>query len=138
MREDRHAVAATCWDAWGALLEPWWRYRFWIVGAVALLYGLGWTGVWRIDPDTALYANLGRSLAAGLGMVNGKGLADDSPVGMPMVLALTGGPGRAAQAFMLGCAGLSLALGFLMLAPGGGGATGAGGDPVDGDQPPVF
>ena len=115
MREDRDATAAKCWEAWGGLLEPWWRYRVWIAGGIALLYVLAWTGVWRMEPDSALYANLGRSLAAGEGMINGKGLADDSPVGLPLVLALTGGPGRAVQTFMLACAGLSLGLGYLML-----------------------
>jgi hypothetical protein len=43
------------------------RHRWWLFGAAALLYVAGFNGQWRVSPDSALYASLGRSLAEGLG-----------------------------------------------------------------------
>ena len=43
------------------------RHRWWLFGAVALLYLAGFNGQWRVSPDSALYASLGRNLAEGQG-----------------------------------------------------------------------
>jgi 4-amino-4-deoxy-L-arabinose transferase-like glycosyltransferase len=43
------------------------RRRWWLFGFVALLYVAGFNGQWRVSPDSALYASLGRSLAEGNG-----------------------------------------------------------------------
>ena len=41
--------------------------RWWLFGAVALLYLAGFNGQWRVSPDSALYASLGRNLYEGKG-----------------------------------------------------------------------
>ena len=43
------------------------RHRRWLFGFVALLYLAGFNGQWRVSPDSALYASLGRNLAEGRG-----------------------------------------------------------------------
>jgi 4-amino-4-deoxy-L-arabinose transferase-like glycosyltransferase len=43
------------------------RRRWWLFGFVALLYLAGFNGQWRVSPDSALYASLGRSIAEGRG-----------------------------------------------------------------------
>jgi hypothetical protein len=43
------------------------RHRWWLFGFVAVLYVGGFNGQWRVSPDSALYASLGRSLAEGQG-----------------------------------------------------------------------
>ena len=43
------------------------RQRWWLFGAIALLYAAGFNGRWRVAPDTALYMELGRNLAEGNG-----------------------------------------------------------------------
>ena len=43
------------------------RHRWWLFGFVALLYLAGFNGQWRVSPDSALYASLGRNLAEGNG-----------------------------------------------------------------------
>src|SRR5438477_7201518 len=43
------------------------RHRWWLFGAIAVLYIAGFNGQWRVSPDSALYASLGRSLAEGQG-----------------------------------------------------------------------
>lgn len=43
------------------------RHRWWLFGAAALLYLAGFNGQWRVSPDSALYASLGRNLAEGHG-----------------------------------------------------------------------
>src|SRR5215207_9221390 len=43
------------------------RHRWWLFGAAALLYLAGFNGQWRVSPDSALYASLGRNLAEGRG-----------------------------------------------------------------------
>ena len=43
------------------------RHRWWLFAAVVLLYAAGFTGRWRVAPDTALYMELGRKLAEGHG-----------------------------------------------------------------------
>ena len=42
-------------------------HRWWLFGGVLLLYAVGFTGRWRVAPDTALYMELGRNVAAGRG-----------------------------------------------------------------------
>jgi hypothetical protein len=43
------------------------RRRWWLFGAVTLLYAASFTGRWRVAPDTALYMELGRNLSEGKG-----------------------------------------------------------------------
>ncbi|MEE9405585.1 MAG: hypothetical protein V3V20_11890 [Algisphaera sp.] len=106
-------------EVWAQAWRPGlaWAWRHWrVLGAVVvLLYVAGFNGQWRITPDSALYANVGRSLAAGQGMINGQGLADDSPVGLPGMFALLGGPGWMMQGFMLACAAAVLGLSFAVM-----------------------
>jgi hypothetical protein len=45
------------------------RWRRWLLGAVITLYLLGFNGVWRPEPDAALYMTIGRNLAEGNGYV---------------------------------------------------------------------
>src|SRR5688500_10320418 len=40
------------------------RHRRWVFAAVLLLYAAGFTGKWRVAPDSGLYMSLGRNLAA--------------------------------------------------------------------------
>ena len=42
-------------------------HRWWLFGGIILLYAIGFTGRWRVAPDTALYMELGRNVAAGRG-----------------------------------------------------------------------
>ncbi len=68
------------------------RYRWWLFGALALLYLAATSLVWRVSPDTALYVELGRNLAVGKGYVF---------QGRPHGLALPGLPYMIAAMFML-------------------------------------
>jgi len=127
MREDQDAAVAGCREAWGGLLACVWRRRGVCVIGLVLLYAAGFNGTWRITPDSALYANLGRSLVAGHGMVNGLGEANPSPAGLPWVLGwlgastlYSGPPGALAQGFMLACAAAVLGLTFLVMRRVGG------------------
>jgi hypothetical protein len=43
------------------------RYRWAVPVLILLVYAVGFTGVWRPEPDAALYLNLGRNLAEGKG-----------------------------------------------------------------------
>jgi hypothetical protein len=54
----RHAAGLLAWVD---------RRRWWLFGAIAVLYLAGFNGQWRVSPDSALYASLGRSLAEGQG-----------------------------------------------------------------------
>ncbi len=47
--------------AWGD------RHRYWLLIVVPLLYFAAFNGQWRVAPDSALYASLGRNLAEGHG-----------------------------------------------------------------------
>ncbi len=131
MKRQAHGVAenmgvARLNRAWGGGFAWLWDRRVAVVVGLGLLFAAGFNGVWRITPDSALYANLGRSLVAGQGMVDGLGQANPSPAGLPWVLGWLGGPGPAAQGFMLGCAAAVLGLTFLVMRRvGGGGQDGA-------------
>lgn len=106
---------------WGGGFAWLWGRRWAVAVVGVLLYAVGFNGLWRITPDSALYANLGRSLAAGAGMVNGLGEANPAPAGLPWALGTLGGPGPAAQGFMLFCAAAVLGLTFLVMRRVGGG-----------------
>ncbi len=43
------------------------RRRWWLWSFVLLMYAAGFNGLWRIQPDAALYLSLGRNLAEGKG-----------------------------------------------------------------------
>jgi hypothetical protein len=63
------------------------RNRRWLFAAVLVLYAAAFTGRWRINPDSAIYMSLGRSMAEGLGYVyNGEHHTRYEP-GLPVVIA---------------------------------------------------
>ena len=43
------------------------RRRWWAFGLIAVLLAVAYNGQWRVNPDSALYAELGRNLAEGHG-----------------------------------------------------------------------
>lgn len=43
------------------------RRRWWLFAAVVLLHAAAYNGQWRVSPDSALYAELGRNIADGRG-----------------------------------------------------------------------
>ena len=94
MSDGPHAAAnaylAKSLATWAGGFAWLWRWRRAVVVGLVLLYAAGFNGIWRITPDSALYANLGRSLVAGAGMVNGLGEANPSPAGLPWVLGRLG------------------------------------------------
>ena len=67
-RADAAASPASDVPALSSRLLAWAdRNRWWLFVAVALLYLAGFNGQWRVSPDSALYASLGRNLAEGRG-----------------------------------------------------------------------
>ena len=53
---------------WSDVLLEWTdRIRWYIPALILIVYLIGFTGVWRPEPDAALYLNLGRNLAEGKG-----------------------------------------------------------------------
>src|SRR5215207_5650677 len=63
------------------------RWRHWIFVAIAVLYLAGFTGKWRVAPDSGLYMSLGRNLAEGRGFVyHGETHTRYEP-GLPLVIA---------------------------------------------------
>src|SRR5687768_7006933 len=68
MEETSRADAAPPDPPLSARLMAWAdRNRWWLFAGVALLYLAGFNGQWRVSPDSALYASLGRNLAEGRG-----------------------------------------------------------------------
>jgi hypothetical protein len=84
------------------------RHRHWIFAAIVLLYAAGFTGRWRVAPDSGLYMSLGRNLAEGQGFVyHGETHTRYEP-GLPLVISASYrlfGPDRYAPllAFVLAC-----------------------------------
>src|SRR4051794_35810591 len=63
------------------------RNRHWLFLLILVLYAAAFTGRWRINPDSAIYMSLGRSLAEGKGYVyNGEHHTRYEP-GLPLVIA---------------------------------------------------
>lgn len=101
----------------GVPLEALWRVRWVLLGAAVALHAAGYNGRFRVWPDSALFANLGRSLANGRGMLNEAGVPREVPRGMPLVFSWLGGPtggGHAMQLFMLACTAAVVGLTFLV------------------------
>jgi hypothetical protein len=91
------------------------RRRWWLLGAVALLYALSFTGRWRVAPDTALYMELGRNVAEGHGFTYHGVHHNWYEPGLPYTVALSFrwfGEGNylPLTLFMLACGAVSLAL----------------------------
>lgn len=63
------------------------RHRWWIFGGILLLYLAGFNGQWRIAPDTALYAIVGRSIAEGNGYTHPLGDQVELTPGLPWLIA---------------------------------------------------
>ena len=43
------------------------RYRWFVLGLIAVIYLAGFNGQWHVGADSALYVSLGRNLATGEG-----------------------------------------------------------------------
>jgi hypothetical protein len=63
------------------------RQRWWIFGGILLLYLAGFNGQWRIAPDTALYAIVGRNVAEGNGYTHPLGDQIALTPGLPWIIA---------------------------------------------------
>lgn len=62
------AVEAEGMRPWGDALAAWLDdRRWWIWGLILLIYLAGFNGQWRVNPDTAMHAVVGRNLAEGRG-----------------------------------------------------------------------
>src|SRR5687768_16679167 len=96
------------------------RWRHWIFVAIAVLYLAGFTGKWRVAPDSGLYMSLGRSLAEGQGFVyHGQTHTRFEP-GLPLVIAgsyRVFGPDRYAPilVFILLCSFAAIALTYRLM-----------------------
>src|SRR5688500_15495520 len=94
--------------------------RHWIFGAIILLYVAGFTGKWRVAPDSGLYMSLGRNLAEGHGFVyHGQTHTRFEP-GLPLVIAASYrvfGPDRYAPilVFILVCSFAAIALTYRLM-----------------------
>ncbi|MFP4222489.1 MAG: ArnT family glycosyltransferase [Phycisphaeraceae bacterium] len=63
------------------------RHRGKIALGIVLLYAIGFNGQWRIRPDTALYADLARSLVEGGGFTGPDGRPSHAQPGLPRLIA---------------------------------------------------
>jgi hypothetical protein len=96
------------------------RHRRWLFAVIVVLYLAGFTGRWRINPDSAIYMALGRSLAEGGGYVqNGEHHTRYEP-GLPVVIAASYrlfGEDRYTPIllFVLACSLTSLALTYRLM-----------------------
>jgi hypothetical protein len=96
------------------------RHRRWIFTAIVVLYLAGFTGKWRVAPDSGLYMSLGRSLAEGEGFVyHGETHTRYEP-GLPLVISASYrlfGQDRYAPllVFILACTFTSLWLSYRLM-----------------------
>lgn len=96
------------------------RRRRWIFAAIVVLYLAGFTGRWRVAPDSGLYMSLGRNLAEGRGFVyHGETHTRYEP-GLPLVIAASYrlfGPDRYAPllVFILACTFAALGLTYRLM-----------------------
>jgi hypothetical protein len=94
--------------------------RHWIFAAIVVLYAVGFTGKWRVAPDSGLYMSLGRSLAEGHGFVyHGQTHTRFEP-GLPLVIAASHrlfGPDRYAPilVFILACSFAAIGLTYRLM-----------------------
>ena len=101
---------------WSARVLAWAdRHRWWLFAGVVVLYALGFTGRWRVAPDTALYMELGRNLSEGKGFVYHGVKHNWYEPGLPYVIGLSfrwfGEDNYVPLAlFMVACGFVSLAL----------------------------
>jgi hypothetical protein len=91
------------------------QHRWWLFAAVVVLYAIGFTGRWRVAPDTALYMELGRNLAEGNGFIYHGVRHNWYEPGLPFIISLSFrwfDPGNylPIHLFMLGCGLASLVL----------------------------
>jgi len=63
------------------------RRRRWVFAAIAAVYLLGFNGQWQIEPDSALYLILARSLALGRGYTYEGTRQETAYPGLPVALA---------------------------------------------------
>lgn len=96
------------------------RRRWWIFAAIVVLYLAGFTGRWRVAPDSGLYMSLGRNLAEGHGFVyHGETHTRYEP-GLPLVISASYrlfGPDRYAPllVFILACTFAALWLTYRLM-----------------------
>lgn len=96
------------------------RCRGWLLVTIVVLYAAGFTGRWRVAPDTALSMSLGRNLAEGNGFVYHGVKHNWFEPGLPLVIAgsfrLFGHDQYAAiLAFMLACSLAALLLTYRLV-----------------------
>lgn len=63
------------------------QHRWQCFGGLALLYVIGFNGQWRLGSDSALYMNVGRSLAEGMGYTYGGSVSRVIYPSLPWLLA---------------------------------------------------
>jgi hypothetical protein len=96
------------------------RNRWWLFVAMVVLYAAAFTGRWRINPDSAIYMSLGRSLAeTGTYTHNGEHHTRYEP-GLPLIIAASYrifGEDRYAPilVFELGCSLAAVALTYRLM-----------------------
>lgn len=64
------------------------RYRWWFLGAMALIYLMAFNGQWRLEPDSALYLTIGRNLAEGQGYTYHEQINQVAYPGLPYLWAI--------------------------------------------------
>jgi len=64
------------------------NHRRWLFLAVFLIYAAGFNGRWRLEPDTALYATIGRYVAEGRGYTHPMGAQAPINPGLPLIFAV--------------------------------------------------
>ena len=85
---DQHPETVSPSDAPAARVLAWVdRRRRWVLVSVVVLYAAGFTGKWRVAPDSGLYMSLGRNLAEGHGFVYQGAAHTRYEPGLPLVIA---------------------------------------------------
>jgi 4-amino-4-deoxy-L-arabinose transferase-like glycosyltransferase len=70
-------------------LDRGWRWRWWLIVGLVLLYVAGWNGQWRPTPDSAVHLSVAERLVEGAGFTHPNGLADTVQPGLPWLVAFT-------------------------------------------------
>lgn len=65
------------------------RHRYWLFAGVVLIYLAGYTGQWRIGPDTAIHMDVAQNIAAGQGYTHPTDLHRNVNPGLALLTAAT-------------------------------------------------
>ncbi len=63
------------------------KHRLWAIPVIVIVYAVGFNGQWRISPDSANFARLGRAIAAGEPYVGMLGKTPREHPGLPLLMA---------------------------------------------------